>query len=416
MDNISKQLFLIALAVTIMTLPVKMVLAHSVTASTVLNTVTESQDGVMLTFRFDDGLENQYNNALPILSKYDFPAVEYVFTDPIEYNWDGYMNWSQIEELQNTHKWEIGGHTKTHPNLTRLSDSQIIAELSESKTILESHGLEIESFASPFGIYDNRVLGHIARFYQSHGSAWSSDFNSFPSNDYEILVQEINRSTSVATVKAWIDEAVASEKWLVLLLHGVVESNPGQYDYLKNDFETIVDYVNTKDVPVVTVSQALNLPGANLIPNPSFENLTSGWADNWARTDTEHIVVDTNNNGCSPEPVNSLKFFGGTDTYSVYTENFIDVDPNKTYLLRLYFNCQDFTSGGVDVFIDEHNSEGEWLDWKWQTGIWKEYVGYKSVIYTPSQETEKLLIWIEEVSESNLECYVDNIVLSEAVN
>lgn len=334
----------------------------------------------MVTFRFDDGLLSQYNLARPILDKYNYSAVEYVFTDPPEEgNWEGYMNWSQIELLHNLYGWEIGSHTKSHPDLTTLSDSELIIELSESKAILESHGFEINSFVSPFGLYNNHVLGQIAKYYQNHGSAWPYDFNAFPYNDYQISVQEVRNSTSLATIKNWIDQADSGNKWLVLLFHGIVESNPSEYQYSKDNFESVVDYVNFKDIPVVTVEQALQLPNENLITN------------NWA---------------------SDLVITGSPETYSIYTPYFIDIDSDQSYLFKIYFDCQDFISGGVDVFFDEYDSQENWLDWKWGTGIWTEYVGYKAVTYSPGENTEKLLIWIEGAAGSDLTCYIDNLVFT----
>jgi len=373
-----------------------------------------AKQGPMITFRLDDGLMSQYNFALSILEKYGFPATAYIFTDPPqEGDWIGYMNWAQIEELHNVYGWEIGSHSKSHPDLRKLSTSQLVEELSGSKTILESHGFTVKSFASPFGYYNDKVVSYIARFYESHGSAWPYDFNSYPFSDYEISVQEVRGFTPVATVKSWIDEAVLNKKWLVLLFHEIVESNPGEYEYLKDNFEVVVDYVNTKNISVVTVSQALSLPGINLVQNPSFESTTGGWADNWLRTNTRYLSIDTNNNGSLPYPKNSLKISGSFIKSSVYTKDFLNINPNKKYLLKVYFNCQDFKSAGVNVFIDEYDSQGKRLNRKLQTSIWTKYVGSKTVIYTPSQTVAKILIGIESASDSNLTCYVDNIIFTD---
>ncbi len=377
--------------------------------------VVSAQPGPMVTFRFDDGLIGQYNYAKPILSKYNFPATDYIFTDPPQAgDWLEYMNWNQIEELHNIYGWEIGSHTKSHPNLTTLSDNALINELSDSKTILESHGFTAKSFASPFGSYDNRTLSFIARFYESHTSTGPYDFNTFPFNDYGISVQEVRNSTSVATVKNWIDEAVTSKKWLVLLFHEIVNSNPTEYQYSKDNFESVVDYVKAKNIPVTTITEALKISNPNLVLNPSFEVLTGGWADNWLRTDSLHLSIDINNNGSLSYPKNSLKLIGSAAKSNAYTKDFISINPSKEYLLKLYFNCQNFTSGGVDVFIDEYDSQGRWLNWKWQTGIWSKYVGYRTATYAPSPNATKLLIWMQAVSGSNLTCYVDNVIFTDA--
>ena len=62
--------------------------------------------------------------------------------------------------------WEVGSHTRTHPNLTELSDFQVNAELSDSKKRLENiTSAKVTSLAYPFGAHDNRIETIAARHY-----------------------------------------------------------------------------------------------------------------------------------------------------------------------------------------------------------------------------------------------------------
>jgi len=360
-----------------------------------------SANGSMITFRFDDGLTNQYDVALPILEKYNYPAVTYVFTDPLEEgNWDGYSDWDQVEELHNIYGWEIGGHTMSHPNLLALSDSELDMELGVSKDILNSHGLNVESFASPFGNFDNHVLSYIAKYYSNHGPAWPNEVNAFPFDDYHVAVHEIRNITTVAEVKGWIDSAKANDEWLVILAHGVVETEPTLYEVSASDFAEIVDYVNLSGVPVVTNKQALELAGSNLVPNPGF-NGTSGWQGS--------LAIDSSNHGAFPGPQNSLKMEGGANS-SVYT-NFIGVSEDQSYVLKSYFNCQSVTGGAVDIYIDEYDANGNWLNWSWKTGAWSDFVGNRAVRYSPSAGVSKTIIWVKNQTNPGSLCYIDNVSL-----
>ncbi len=417
----------------------------------------------MVTFRFDDGLLGQYELARPVLDKYNYSAVNYIFTDPPEEgDWDGYMSWSQIEELQNTYGWEIGGHSKSHPNLKNLSDSELIEELSGSKTILQNHGINAKSFASPFGEYDNRVLSYIAKYYESHGSAWPFVGNVFPYNDYDIAVREPSNTTSVETIKNWIDQANTNKEWLVLLFHNIVESNPVPYEYSKQDFESVVDYVNSQNIPVVIPTEALVLPGENLYkeglidvdPTQTYilkaffdcPNLSSGYTDiftdeyddqgNWLDWDWQtgvwksfvgyrsilytpgpntsklNIFIE-NNSSCSVDRIVLVDADGITPPPpppldNLYSEDLIDIDPNEQYTFKTDFDCPEFVSGGVDIFFDEYNEQGDWLNWTWATGIWNAYTGTRYFNYTPSPNTNKLFIITETVPGSNLTCTITN--------
>lgn len=80
---------------------------------------------------FDDGYKDNYKNAFPILKKYQFKGIIYIL-DGLTYNkWDvdnlknpekrfPLMNKEEILEMKN-YGIEFGGHTHSHPYLTKLS-------------------------------------------------------------------------------------------------------------------------------------------------------------------------------------------------------------------------------------------------------------------------------------------------------
>ena len=116
---------------------------------------------------FDDGLENVYSLALPELERVGVTATVFVISDLVGKRFDGWsvMSSKMLRSLRSK-GWEIGSHTLTHPNLTELSDSQLITELKDSKKHLEEiTSTRIVSFAYPFGAYDNRVKAIVARHY-----------------------------------------------------------------------------------------------------------------------------------------------------------------------------------------------------------------------------------------------------------
>ncbi len=110
---------------------------------------------VMVTF--DDGWENQYEYARPILEKYKIRATFYVFTNPIGRD-KRFMTWDQLRQLL-AEGMTIGSHTRSHPYLTRLADEKaLIDEIDGSKKRLEEElGVTVNSFCYPFGLRDQRV-------------------------------------------------------------------------------------------------------------------------------------------------------------------------------------------------------------------------------------------------------------------
>lgn len=109
------------------------------------------EKSIVLTF--DDGWKNQYTYAFPVLKKYGFTATFFVFTSAIGHK--NFMTWDQIKEMDMA-GMTIGGHTRTHPYLTKITDAnELEKEISGGKKVIEDHiGHKIETFAYPFGLYN----------------------------------------------------------------------------------------------------------------------------------------------------------------------------------------------------------------------------------------------------------------------
>ena len=69
---------------------------------------------------------------------------------------------------------EIGAHTFSHPDLTTLSDSQLVWELSSARAELQAaSGQPVDYFAYPYGAYNNRVIAATqAAGYRGAVAAW----------------------------------------------------------------------------------------------------------------------------------------------------------------------------------------------------------------------------------------------------
>lgn len=111
---------------------------------------------VILTF--DDGYEDNYMLAFPLLQRYTMRAVIYLVADWKKRTnfWDHdqpqvpLLQQTQIQEMARA-GMEFGSHTLSHPRLPSLSRVQARKELSGSKARIEDLlGTEIFSFAYPY--------------------------------------------------------------------------------------------------------------------------------------------------------------------------------------------------------------------------------------------------------------------------
>ena len=110
---------------------------------------------VVLTF--DDGWENQYRYAFPLLQKYDFTGTFYIFTNAIGHK--NFLTWEQVIAMDQA-GMDIGGHTRSHPFLTKIiSLDGLRAEIVNGKEDIERHLHKIvRNFAYPFGQYNDMVI------------------------------------------------------------------------------------------------------------------------------------------------------------------------------------------------------------------------------------------------------------------
>jgi len=105
---------------------------------------------------FDDGYENNYTNAYPVLKKLGLQAT--IFIIPAMIGTDGYLNWSQVIEMSESGFIEIGSHTMTHPWLPTQPKENLDPEIRGSKSAIESRlNKESSSFSYPLGGFNKDV-------------------------------------------------------------------------------------------------------------------------------------------------------------------------------------------------------------------------------------------------------------------
>lgn len=101
---------------------------------------------------FDDGYEDNFLTALPIMEKYGMRAAVFIAVDKVSQ--PGYMSWDQITALQ-AKGVDIGSHSLSHPALTDMSPAEQAKEITASKTALEKHlKRSVDFFAYPHGKFD----------------------------------------------------------------------------------------------------------------------------------------------------------------------------------------------------------------------------------------------------------------------
>lgn len=125
--------------------------------------------GRAILITFDDGYQDFYDFAFPLLKRYGFSATVFLVANNIGQTntWDSVydeelplMGWDTIKELQ-SQGIEFGAHTATHPHLTALSPLEIVTEATRARIILQQGlGRVPVTFAYPYGDTD-AVVQHL---------------------------------------------------------------------------------------------------------------------------------------------------------------------------------------------------------------------------------------------------------------
>jgi peptidoglycan/xylan/chitin deacetylase (PgdA/CDA1 family) len=120
-----------------------------VTVSELVNSPTPKR--VALTF--DDGFADNYHHAFPLLKKYNAKATIYLTPDI-----EGIVKLSpaQIQEMAASGLVEFGAHTMHHVNLLNTDDALAMQEISASKQRVAELAGSCQSFAYPFGRFNER--------------------------------------------------------------------------------------------------------------------------------------------------------------------------------------------------------------------------------------------------------------------
>jgi peptidoglycan/xylan/chitin deacetylase (PgdA/CDA1 family) len=135
---------------------------------------------------FDDGFEDNFTTAVPIMQKLNVPGTFFITSGLLERDSDviasfrrltgyeaPYLSAAQARQMYEG-GFEIGAHTHTHPNLRRLAAGRARWEIMHSKQVLEGViGGAVRSFAYPFGKRHIHYTAETVNFVREAGYAGS---------------------------------------------------------------------------------------------------------------------------------------------------------------------------------------------------------------------------------------------------
>lgn len=112
---------------------------------------------------FDDAFES-WNDVLPLLQHHNIKATFFInsisLTTEVKTNYLKNINHTESTKILSKKVFkkiikdghEIGGHTHSHPKLNKINYQEFKQQISKNVDILKNEGVDLKSFAIPFGM------------------------------------------------------------------------------------------------------------------------------------------------------------------------------------------------------------------------------------------------------------------------
>ncbi len=254
-----------------------------------------------------------------------------------------FANSAQIKSLE-TAGHEVGGHTQTHADLTAISTPEATVEVAGGRSDLTNGGItSVSSFAYPYGNFNDNIKTIIKNSGFASGRTVLEGLNGKDSDKFALLTRSVNRDTTVAQVKAWIDQAVLEKRWLILVFHQVqdnIDSPVLDYGTTISNFTQILAYLNANHTTVHTVKEGVALmDGGSVVILPPTIDTNSDIkfeTTNVAGTIATYTIPaarDGQNNPLVPicTPASGSTFLIGTTTVSCTATDQFNTSVTSTF-------------------------------------------------------------------------------------
>ena len=187
-----------------------------------------SQTSKKVLITFDDGYQNLYSHALPILKEFSYKATVFLVTDCVGKNAEWIirdqkfilkkivarltlskeekeaqvqnlkeisqfklLSWDEVREMKN-HGFEFQSHSHTHPFVSEISGDDVKFELEQSKSILEKNlNQKVSSFGYPYTDYDNPQIMGLLKETDYRGAFIGDQFPCERNKNSEYLITRI---------------------------------------------------------------------------------------------------------------------------------------------------------------------------------------------------------------------------------
>ena len=178
---------------------------------------------------FDDGFENFFHYAYPVLLRYNISSVLFITTGFIDrrISFDSLfsgvvkssaLSWEQVNKISQS-GIEVGSHAVTHVNLACAPEADAIREIADSKSRIENvTGKSVRYFAYPYGdrsAFNERIKKAVKDRGYERAYTNIAGFNKQNADPYELRRIRIYNTDNMFRFKMKLRGAYNWVDWLL---------------------------------------------------------------------------------------------------------------------------------------------------------------------------------------------------------
>ena len=202
---------------------------------------------------FDDGYRSDYTVVYPEMKSRNMRSTHYIIASMAGSGYPGYMSWAEIREMHED-GFDMQCHSNTHPFLTEMSSDQIIQEMVAVNAAFVAQGMPAPRHtAYPYGDYNANVIATVSQYRDSGRVVTWGDYSG-STGSLQKPYNLPSYSTEWHNTIAEIDKAIAGNYTLILCIHAVTDT-PGQYNMPISEFVSILDHIESNNIPTQTISE-----------------------------------------------------------------------------------------------------------------------------------------------------------------
>ena len=232
--------------------------------------VSENTVGTgLVTIQFDDGYDNVYTVAKPVLDAAGVVGSVPIITSLVGNT--GRLTWEQIISLYES-GWEIVNHSHSHVDYTTLTAEQVDTDLLTSNNLFAANGIRPKAFVFPGNQSNSTLRLAVAKYHSliravAPSSVFKNSYQTSPSF-LACMSSEIYTQAQVETVLSSIATAGG---WLILYQHSIDTAKA-------TELESLLATCATLGLNVVTMEDAASRIGYRFVAGNGGGAHTSGGA------------------------------------------------------------------------------------------------------------------------------------------